>query len=214
MKYLKPVARKRIYNKNYVYKLQKKYNINDVEVLSRLFHLLIALDEVADKIDKPPHWLIPDPILYSIALSNPDNLEKFKKLIYKKDGLQTERELISSTIYKVLSNDQQIEPLTNWGYSIRRWEYLGNDIQHTGYHPENVINIKLWRTLIANKLKILPGMVLDKRFISIYSIDIDSLDQKIVFPGITANFHQLLLNDLLHFLNSGESLLSRDNFLN
>lgn len=214
MRYLKPVYRDRIYNNNYIYKLQKKYGIKDLDILSRLHHLLIALDIAAEKIDKPPHWLIPDATLLNIAASNPQNLEKFIDLSRKTDGLQTEREIISEAIFNVMNNEQRIEPYTNRGQSIKRWEYSGEKNQNNKYHPENVIKIKSWRSLVAKKLRILQGMVLDKQPIAAYSVEIDNLEKYIVFPGIPDNYHHLFLKDLQHFIDSGESMLSEGHFLN
>ncbi|MCE7737549.1 MAG: ribonuclease D [Candidatus Heimdallarchaeota archaeon] len=214
MRYLKPVYRERIYNSKYVYKLQKKYGIEDLEVLSRLHHLLIALDKAAEKINKPPHWLLPDATLFNIALSNPQNLGVFIDLSRKTDGLQADREIISENVFMVLNNKQLIEPNSNRGQSIKRWEYLGDNNHNSKYHPENVIKIKNWRSMVAKKLKILRGMVLDKRPIASYSVEIADLEKNIIFPGIPTNYHQLFLEDLYHFIDSGESMLSVGNFLN
>ncbi len=205
------VVKERYYNNNYVYRIKKQYNITNKDELSRINSLLLTLDELAEKMNKPPHWLFPDHNIVNIARQNPQTFGQFKKLFHIRDRLQNTRKSIERAMFDALQNYEDISFEKRENKSTKRWSYIEDDMHKTDkYHPDIVLKIKEWRSKVAKNLKIIPGMVLDKKMISYLSTNIDKLDDEMKLPGIPSEFQKIVINDLMQYILLGNTTLTID----
>lgn len=209
---IKVQVKEREYNPYYAYRMKKKFDIQDQEVLSRVNSLLISLDKCAKEIDKPSHWLLPDTQLVKIARINPKTIKEFNKLFHKNDSLIIDRKLVEIDLFNSLHTYYLIDLESPCGISTKRWVYKSKkNINRNSSRLEIIEKIKSWRRLIATEINILPEMVLNKRKIGEYANKIDE-DFVIKFPGIPEKFTDLFKEDLLEYLSSNVSNITIEQF--
>lgn len=213
MKYVKPEIRTRYYNQNYVYKLLKNFEIKDVRIASRMFHLLNSLDINASEVDRPSHWLLSDNNIVTIATRNPQTQVEFNKFFHRKDGLQSEREVIQDSLFSSLLSKDLIQLQLTEEISTRRWLYYQETNQSSEGSKQSSIelirSIREWRTIVAQNLRLIPELILDKKDFHKIANNLNEVKSVVIFPGVPKRFHQLFWDDLMRFIKSGESKISR-----
>lgn len=219
------------YMKNYKVKdYRRKYNINsmwkiknieelDPNQLFRLQNLLLTRNDLAKEYNRPIFWFCSEQVLRDLAKSNLTNetqiwdfFDRAKALNrFVKKGFP---ELVKAYFEKRPPDLKFTYP--ELGVSLKTWIPI-EESQITDYHPdpEIILIIKEWQNQILEKLGLLPEFLREKGDVAYYaSIPIERWPNEIKFPGIPKYLHNILIEDLIQFFESGRSNITLEIFFN